>query len=120
VRLKQWVDAFGSNGIFEQMCQDSYAPALQAIAGQIAKLMGPPCLDANLDPDRCTFVDHNVGADGSITSSPLPRCNAALNESCWDVSPDTSECLSGRRVIFSRVMPLSGLQTTTTATCSPK
>ena len=32
VRTKQWADAFGDNGLFATLCQDTLAPALEAIA----------------------------------------------------------------------------------------
>jgi hypothetical protein len=119
VRLAQWVDAFGSNGVFEQICQDSFAPALQRIAGQIGKAMGPPCLDAKLDPGKCTFVDNNVNGDGTLTASPLPRCAGPSSQApCWDVETDPVTCPSGARVVFNRSAS-SQPPESSTATCAP-
>ena len=119
VRLKQWVDAFGSNGVFEQMCQDSYAPALQAIAGQITRAIGgAPCLDAKIDPATCTFSDDGFSGNGAVTHTPLPRCAASKQLPCWDVESDPVTCPSGVRVVFDRAPSSQGPETST-ATCSP-
>jgi hypothetical protein len=100
VRTKQWVDGFGSNGVFEEICNDSDAPALEAIAGKVAKVMGVPCLDPTVDPDTCTFVDSVVSSSGEITSVPLTRCTGAAGEtSCWSFAA-SSLCPTSGSITF--------------------
>ena len=41
VRIGAFVDAFGGNGTAPSICNDSYAPALQAIASRIGESITP-------------------------------------------------------------------------------
>jgi hypothetical protein len=119
VRTKQWVDGFGANGLFETICADTFTPALQAIAGQIAHVIGPPCLDATIDPATCTFVDHTIDAtSGAVSSVPLPRCaSGATQPACWDVVSD-ARCPSNEYLKFMRTG--TGIVESSTATCTKK
>ena len=93
VRIKQWVDAFGGNGVFATMCAPSYAPALQSFAEQVGKAMAAPCLDASVDPGTCTFVDHGLDATGKTTSTPLRQCADSVDAGpCWFTESNTLEC----------------------------
>jgi hypothetical protein len=116
VRIKQWVDAFGSNGFFEPICADSFAPVLQAIAGQIGKVVGPPCLDATIDATTCKLVDHTYDAQGQLTDVPLPPCDGSGQAACWSLVDDPIHCPTGRAFQLNRPagpMPPPD----TTATC---
>jgi hypothetical protein len=42
VRIAEWVSAFGSNGRSYSVCEESFAPHLQAIAERVAPLVAPP------------------------------------------------------------------------------
>jgi hypothetical protein len=42
VRTKQWVDAFGANGLFQSLCADDFGPLLSALGEQAAKALGGP------------------------------------------------------------------------------
>jgi hypothetical protein len=120
VRIKQWVDGFGGNGIFQSLCIPSYTPALQAIAGQIgAALSGTPCFPATVDPSKCTLVEHAISSNGTVGDIPLPRCaDSADPGPCWDVPTTSASCPAGHGVAFRR--PSGSPQAeSTTATCSP-
>jgi hypothetical protein len=41
VRIKQWIDVFGANGIFSPICADDFQSPLAAIAAAIASKIGP-------------------------------------------------------------------------------
>jgi hypothetical protein len=45
VRLAQWVQMFGGNGIFQSVCSDNYAPSFQRIADLLAASPTPPPVD---------------------------------------------------------------------------
>src|SRR5262249_8708718 len=68
IRLSEFVQAFGRNGVFESICADSFAPALMTIAKTIGQVLGPQCVQGQLvdkdgDPSNglqpdCTVTDH--------------------------------------------------------------
>ena len=59
VRIKNWLDAFGANGVFEHICANDFAPAMTAIATAIGKKLSAQCVtgtvmiktDGTTDPD---------------------------------------------------------------------
>ncbi|HVU51180.1 MAG TPA: hypothetical protein VHL80_10865 [Polyangia bacterium] len=119
VRIKQWVDAFGDNGVFESVCADSYAPALTHIAEQVGKAMGPPCLPAEVDATRCTFTDRVVDAQGQVTSTRLQQCaDTADAGPCWRVATDASSCPTGQVLTTNRPGSVDA-SLTTVVTCPP-
>jgi hypothetical protein len=65
IRIKQWVDAFGSNGVFEEICNDSFKPALTVIANEIGKKIGSPCVTG-------TVLDTAGAVLSTITVAQLP------------------------------------------------
>jgi hypothetical protein len=109
VRLAAFVRAFGANGLFLTICADSFAPALQGIAEQIGKVLGPKCVQGqviqnNGIPD-CTVVDVNYvdmstgGAPAGCTGTPVgsqlkiecPLAACASNGNtapCWQLAND--------------------------------
>jgi hypothetical protein len=117
VRIAEMITAFGGNGVFEDLCEVSYALSLQRIAGQIGKAMGVPCFPDNIDPAKCTFVDEVYDASGAINDVPLPRCMDATDAGpCWDLGPGTPTC--AQPISFKRpTPPMYG--GSTTATCTP-
>jgi hypothetical protein len=122
VRIKQWVDAFGDNGVFEERCTDSFARPLQTIAEQIGKAMSPRCLPAALDVTTCTFTDETTDATGAVVSTPLPQCvgvaGATGATACWYTRAGTTQCPSGQSVFFNRAGPAPApTDLVTTATC---
>jgi hypothetical protein len=92
VRLSQWVGAFGTNGVFESICNQSLSPALTHIAQMIGKKLGSPCLDGNLrdtdavtagvQPD-CTAVSRSYDASGTRVDTPLSACAPGTAAPCW-------------------------------------
>jgi hypothetical protein len=121
VRIKQWVDAFGNNGVFEDMCAPSFAPALQRIAEEIGKKIGSPCVAGKvLDatgalwtgatlPD-CAVVDHQTNADGTIVDTTLPPCPLDMNgrpvtagmTACWHLDAGGMACPGAAAMGFYR------------------
>ena len=118
VRIKQWVDAFGDNGVFQSVCADSYAAALTRIAQQIEKALGPPCLPATVDPNKCTVVETGTDGPGLFSNVTHPRCKDASDTgTCWDVGPSTATC-SQPFVLRNPGIP-PGANPFTTVTCAP-
>ena len=44
VRISEWVNNFGGNGLFEVICNDTFNAALTGIANAIGKKIGSPCV----------------------------------------------------------------------------
>jgi hypothetical protein len=129
VRLKQWLDAFGVNGVFQSICADSFAPALQVIAARVAGVFGPACVSGPFAggdggaPTACRVVDRTPRSDGSRSEVLLPSCADNANAApCWTLMDDASGCLDGKRLSINRgaVTPPADLTTAfTCAACAP-
>ena len=101
VRIKQFVDAFGTRGLFLPICAPTYAGALQTIANYAtAPFQG--CLDelpASTDPTaanpqfQCTATINGPGP------TPLPQCSGSGAGPCF-------------RLVSNASCPSSGLQLT--------
>ena len=94
-------------------------------AGELVKLLAPPCLPADLvdtdlstiglQPD-CKVVDSYVDAQNKVVSTPLQSCIATgATPPCWEVDPNPTLCLNALAPTIRRdpTMQLpSGLSTT--------
>jgi hypothetical protein len=125
VRLADLLDAFGTNGSFQSICDLSLRPAVEPIASRVGA-MTPPCLEAKLvDADvttpglqaSCTLVDHVVGAGSLRVDTPVPACAQNGNTApCWSLALDAACGAGGWLVKVARegIQPTS---LTTTVTC---
>jgi hypothetical protein len=130
VRIKQWVDAFKQNGLFQSICSDSFAPALQLIANKIAGVFGSPCVNGPFPgadggtQTACRVVDR-TSASGTRVDSLLPNCAQIGNDAgdapppCWTLSDDVSGCLDGKRLVINRGAVAPPPDLTTAFTCAP-
>jgi len=108
VRIKQFVDAFGSNGVFESICAASFSPALADIATALSRILSPQCvsgqlLDVNGDraaddpngvaqgPD-CAVTQHFVDASGTASDTVIPSCQESSGGQCWNLVTDPARC----------------------------
>jgi hypothetical protein len=108
VRVEQFVYAFGHNGVIEDVCDDSFGPALGRIAQSLADVLGPPCVTA---PIATTMGPRGARADCTITrtaadgdggaGTPIPACvdNGGVAP-CWTLAPD-AECPTGKLLSFT-------------------
>jgi hypothetical protein len=118
VRIQQWIDAFGPNGVFEDMCAPDFKPALQAIANAIGKKIGSPCvtgrvLDVNgalwqpgsMTLPDCAVVDHQTNAQGVVVDTTLPPCPAGQTTgatACWHLDAGGQACPGSAAMGFNR------------------
>jgi hypothetical protein len=116
IRIKQFVDAFGANGLFEGICDADLGQSMRVAAAQLQSVIsGWPCLDAAATASTCTFVDHVRDGDGGVRDVPLPACATTGGVApCWTL-PEVSNCATGRLVQFVRESGTSVVGTT--ATC---
>jgi hypothetical protein len=115
IRINQWVQAFQGNGVFETICNDTFAPALQVIADLIGKRIGSPCVNGKIldtqgnlwsaadttAPD-CTVIDHATNDQGVVVDSPLPQCagNAMTSTTaCWYIQDGSATACMGEHIV---------------------
>jgi hypothetical protein len=105
IRLAQFVEAFGRNGVFESICADTFAPALMTIAKTIGQVLGQQCVQGQLvdkdgDPTNglqpdCTVVDHAYDAMGNTIDTVIPSCDdSPTAPKCWKLVDDATKCPS--------------------------
>ena len=119
IRIQQWIDAFGTNGRFQSICDAGLGGGMP-LATQLESVMSDsPCLDATVVASACTFVDQIRDADGGVQDVPLASCTATGGAApCWSLSATTS-CASGRAVQFARAVGASVASTTATCPVGP-
>jgi hypothetical protein len=120
IRIAEWVNNFGGNGLFEVICNDTFNAALTGIADAIGKKIGSPCVQGTvLDttgapwaaggvgkalPD-CAVVDHKTGTDGKVVDSSLPPCATGTAEGateCWALGAGGTVCPGADVMTFNR------------------
>jgi len=128
IRIKQWTEAFGPNGLYLSICSPSFAPALQLIANKIAGVFGPSCVsgpfpatapDAGEQP-ACRVVDRITDAAGTRVYAPLPNCADDGNVApCWSLIDDAAGCLDGKKLVLNRGTTTPPADLVTGFTCRP-
>ena len=102
VRIKNWLDAFGTNGLLESICAPTFATALTTIAQAISKKLSQQCIsgtilpktDGSGNPD-CDVALTKFDAAGKATSMKIPFCDAANSVvPCWRLAQDGMACPS--------------------------
>jgi hypothetical protein len=116
VRIQQFINAFGTNGVFEDMCAPDFKLALTKIAETIGKKIGSPCVTGTVldttgavwngmgQPD-CTVVDHQTNAAGVVVDTTLPACAAGQNAgatACWHLDAGGAACPGAHAMGFNR------------------
>jgi hypothetical protein len=126
VRLQQWTQAFGRNGLFLSICANSFAPALQLIANKIAGVFGPFCVDGPFPPASgaahppCRVADRFIGSNGQRVEIALANCGDNGNlPPCWSLAADPDGCLDGQRLLINRGAATPPPDLTTAFTCAP-
>ena len=108
LRMKKFVDAFGSNGSFFPICQDDFRPAMKQIGEKLAAKLGNPCISAPLVDTKpetgiqadCQVIDQ-VPSGSSFTYTALPRCDLG-NPPCWRLAADATCGESGYKIDVDR------------------
>jgi hypothetical protein len=135
IRISEWVDAFGANGVFEDMCADSFAPALQRIAQKIGMTLGSPCVTGKvldttgavwaptgMTPPDCTVIDHQTNAQGNVVDSVLPPCTPGQNTgatACWHLDQGAGATCAGSFVMgFNRPGAAMTTELNSSVSCS--
>jgi hypothetical protein len=133
VRIAQWIDAFGANGVLQTICSDDFKPALQRIAESTGTHIEPGCIAGTvLDLDGapwtgattpdCAVVDHAVSDTGAVVDVALPPCAPGQETgpiACWSLAQNAPFCGAGATYIrFNRPGAVSPFELDTTVSCS--
>jgi hypothetical protein len=130
VRLAEFVQAFGGNGLIQSICDDSFAPALTRIAELIGMTIQPPCIQGTIakkpgtGEDDCSVVSHTRSSTGSVADATLMPCSMTGNMGpCWELVNGTGNCANGRIMNvmpdMSNTNPSSVSATVNCALCTP-
>ena len=91
VRISAFVNAFGTNGVLDSICDASYAPSMTAIAQKIGALITPKCISGTIQQlngqPNCT-VTNEFKVNGSPTqlTKNIPNCASTSptgTAPCW-------------------------------------
>jgi hypothetical protein len=100
VRVSEFVNQFGANGLVLSICDNSFAASLDRIAALINASLKPPCIEGKIakkagtqDLD-CTVVSHtSVAGSNQFTDSTVPSCasNGGMSP-CWQLTAGGTGC----------------------------
>jgi hypothetical protein len=96
VRVGEFVNQFGANGLNVSICATDFAPSLQRIGELINASLQPPCVTGTVankpgtqDPD-CTVVSHTSNGNGGFVDSTVSACSANGGTApCWRLTQGT-------------------------------
>jgi len=118
VRIQQFVNAFGNNGIFLSICAADLTPAMQQIGSQLARRASLECLDgpvADIDAKTAGLQPHcqvydETGHAGATLREAIPACTTTITPPCWRLEESTKCLASGLRMVVDRggLAPPSG------------
>jgi hypothetical protein len=99
IRIKQWVDGFGANGIFYPICANDFKTAMVGIATKIHQKLGASCVSTNIalndpnDPNsghNCQVSQKTTDSAGTVRTDLLPECNG--NFPCYQLLFNNMAC----------------------------
>jgi hypothetical protein len=107
VRLQQFVEGFGGNGLVYPICSDNFGPSLMTIATKLTILLRPSCITGTVanrpgtDRPDCTVTQSNPGSDNKSVQTVIQACaDNGDTPPCWSLaSPDGTTCLAGSHVV---------------------
>jgi hypothetical protein len=108
LRMKKFVESFGTSGSFFPICQNDFRPAMKQIGEKLAAKLGNPCISAPLIDTKpeagiqadCDVVDQ-IPDGTSFTNTRLPRCDLG-SPPCWRLAADTTCSESGYKIDVDR------------------
>lgn len=133
VRIKQWVDGFGANGVFMTICNKDFSEALSVIGKKIGQKIGAPCVNGVVldteggtwksgdpNPPDCAVVDHKAITGGGVSNTPLAHCdnNTPGATECWTLEDGGTTCPGAHIVAFNRPGQPAATDLNSTVSCS--
>jgi len=131
VRIKQWVDTFGPNGIFYPICANDFRTAMVTIATRVQGKLHAFCVSSSvaLDPSdptkhACQLTQQTTDASGKQTVRTLPECASGTgNAPCFILTSNAFQCGDPSsktlvRVCETEACTAPGLSGVVTLTCA--
>jgi hypothetical protein len=98
VRIVEFVNQFGANGLVLPICSDNFGPSLDRIAALINASLQPPCITQKVamkpgtqEPD-CTIVSHTSNGLGGFIDSTVQWCGSGAPAPCWQLTAGGQGC----------------------------
>jgi hypothetical protein len=99
VRVTEFVNQFGANGITLPICLDSFSMSLDRIAMLINASLQPPCINSPVARKPggteydCTVVSHTSNGLGGTVDATVPACSENGGQApCWQLTPGGMGC----------------------------
>jgi len=105
VRIKQWIDDFGANGVFYPICANDFSTAMVGIAKKIHQKLGASCVSTNVayntpgDPasgHNCQVTQKITDSGGTVTTARLDECDGTGatvgNAPCYQLLLNNAQC----------------------------
>jgi len=109
IRIRQWVQAFGDQGLMLNICADSFELALTQIATKLREqILKPACIGGTFETlpsgtPRCAVTDRFTNDHGQRAESAVPACaeNGGATP-CWTLDDDPEKCAGKKRLDVHR------------------
>ncbi len=113
LRLKQFVESFGTAGSLFGICNDDFSPALQKLGATVADKIGSVCVSAPVvdavptDPGvqaDCQVLDR-IPSGNAFADEAVPPCSGgsrSAHGACWQLVADTLCDASGFKIVVDR------------------
>jgi len=109
IRIRQWVQGFGSHGLLLPICASNFMPAVAQFMSTLA-ILRPVCIDGTLRlrasgvPD-CTVTQRSSYTPGTVgTAIPVPACaENGGNRPCWSLEDEPATCVGSKRFLLHRL-----------------
>lgn len=104
VRLQTFLDNFPQRNTVTTICNEDLSDALTVIANLLAKVIGNPCLEGNLDTDpetagvqyECQVSDVRFPGEDRQEETPMGQCSTVPPPDgelpCWHLDEDLTAC----------------------------
>ncbi len=92
--LRAFLDAFPQRSTVTTICNQDLSDALTVIAELLREVIGSPCLDGKIiqDPLDCVVTESDAGGEQRLPECNSADGNAATNQPCWLIAPDSAQC----------------------------
>jgi hypothetical protein len=97
VRVRQLIESFGDQGVFESICSSSYQSVMQRIARELGRMLVSICLPPDVPRGAggtadCRVTLRRLLATGPLSEQVIPSCAPGrTNPPCWQIA-ETASC----------------------------
>jgi len=127
VRIAEFVNQFGANGLVLPICATDFGPSLDRIASLINAQLKPPCIAQKVamkpgtqEPD-CAVVSHTSNGTNTVDAA-VPWCGSGASPPCWQLTAGGASCAGSIVDVMSDPsLPMSTAQNATVncSLCDP-